>query len=79
MKGFWSKLAIKAADGIFGAVKRDIEDSRYTGRMPLTVWVLGGALVGSLVGGFFWVVIGGIAGAVLRDAVKERDAVEIIS
>ena len=79
MKGFWLRLAVKAAGGIADAVKRDIEDSRYTGRIPLIVWGLGGALVGSLVGGFFWAVIGGIAGAVLRDAVKEKEAVEVIS
>ena len=75
MKGYLIMMAGKAINKVCDIAKRDIEDSSHKGKIPITVCVLSGVLIGSLIAGFAGAVVGGIAGAVLRDVFMKAKTV----
>ena len=68
MRGFCLVMTVKLASDALDAIKRDIDEAAAAGTVPITFWVLGGVLLGTMVAGLIGAIIGGIAGMVLGDA-----------
>ena len=78
MKGLCLAITARLANNALDTIKRDIDKSSAAGAVPMTLWVIGGILLGAMAAGFIGAIIGGIAGAVLRGGSMSRWLREVL-